>query len=131
MKATVTRTIQVSQYNPETLTLEEECTPESYTSTLNRLRKCIEDNFIARYPYLKDVIPSYPKSTHEPVTVTITRGDRLPSEPVIIQRPKGKSLLTQIENCKTEKELKVLEIFLDSDAADISYKEKMIELKNK
>jgi hypothetical protein len=140
MKATVTRTLQAPQYAPVVMTLEEECTPETFTATLNRLADLIENTLRERYPQYAGVLPKVVKK-EKPVEYTEERAMyrginnemrefKMKVEKVI-EVYKGQVLVDLIKNSDTLSQLQSYYKHLDSDAAEQAYNDKLMELKSK
>lgn len=128
MKAVVTRTLQAPQYAPVVMTLEEECTPDTYAATLNKLADLIETTLRERYPQYAGVLPQVPKKAEIKSGRPLSHGEALRSQisrEKVINIQRGKALIECINNCRTLSQLKDYELFLDSDEADKVYKEKL------
>jgi hypothetical protein len=133
MTATVTRTLQAPQYAPINMTLTEECTPDTFTATLNKLADLIENTLRERYPQYAGVLPIVQKkavNNHPPFQDEI----KVKGSPLfhladkVITRQKGAALIACINNCTSLQKLKEYEKDLDTTEAEIAYNDKLMEL---
>jgi hypothetical protein len=136
MTATVTRTLQAPQYAPINMTLTEECTPDTFTATLNKLADLIENTLRERYPQYAGVLPKVQKKA-----LTVAEKEKsfqdfkdkfahaLKADKVIT-RQKGAALIECINKCTSLQKLKEYEKDLDTTTAEIAYNDKLMELQN-
>jgi hypothetical protein len=153
MTATVTRTLQAPQYAPINMTLTEECTPDTFTATLNKLADLIENTLRERYPQYAGVLPIVQKkavNNHPPFqdeikvkgnpmsaadlvsAPTTMKGLKAYFKPAdkVITRQKGAALIECINDCTSLQKLKEYEKDLDTTEAEIAYNDKLVQLQN-
>lgn len=135
MKAIATRTLQAPQYAPVTMTLEEECTPETFTATLNKLADLIENTLRERYPQYAGVLPQVPKKAEMKSANPLFNGEALHmnnklKQDKVITIQRGEALVEAIRNCSSLSQLKGYDKFLDSPQADQAYNEQYALLRN-
>jgi hypothetical protein len=143
MTATVTRTLQAPQYAPINMTLTEECTPDTFTATLNKLADLIENTLRERYPQYAGVLPIVQKeavNNHPPFqdeikvkgsplfqpadkVIQVNRGDNSKRAEFYLGEINACTTVNQLEEYKAiaqtyglMKEWEIKSIFLRTDA---------------